>query len=156
MDQNPGRTAFVLSGGASLGAIQVGMLQALYERRVRPELIVAASAAERIYILSTGQACELEAPPRGAIAMVVHAINLLVHRRLLDDIARFRDEAELIVLSPPCPVDVQPMDFGQAESLIERALEESRRILDERREAPVVSLPRPRPATSVAGPPRAA
>jgi predicted acylesterase/phospholipase RssA len=26
-------TAFVLSGGASLGAIQVGMLKALYERQ---------------------------------------------------------------------------------------------------------------------------
>src|SRR5215813_4357054 len=33
----------VLSGGASLGAIQVGMLHALYERGVRPEVIVATS-----------------------------------------------------------------------------------------------------------------
>ncbi len=32
------RTAFVLSGGASLGAIQAGMLRALYERGVRPDL----------------------------------------------------------------------------------------------------------------------
>jgi NTE family protein len=37
-------TAFVLSGGASLGAIQVGMLHALYERQVKPDFIVAASA----------------------------------------------------------------------------------------------------------------
>ena len=29
--------AFVLSGGASLGAIQVGMLRALYERDIRPD-----------------------------------------------------------------------------------------------------------------------
>jgi NTE family protein len=36
--------AFVLSGGASLGAIQVGMLRALYEREIAPELIVGASA----------------------------------------------------------------------------------------------------------------
>jgi len=35
--------AFVLSGGASLGAIQVGMLRALYERRIVPDLIVATS-----------------------------------------------------------------------------------------------------------------
>jgi NTE family protein len=33
------KTAFVLSGGASLGAIQVGMLRALYEREVAPDLI---------------------------------------------------------------------------------------------------------------------
>jgi NTE family protein len=29
--------AFVLSGGAGLGAIQVGMLRALYERGIAPE-----------------------------------------------------------------------------------------------------------------------
>jgi NTE family protein len=38
------RTAFVLSGGASLGALQVGMLQALYEVNVVPDLLVATSA----------------------------------------------------------------------------------------------------------------
>jgi NTE family protein len=34
----------VLSGGASLGAIQSGMLRALYERAIFPDLIVATSA----------------------------------------------------------------------------------------------------------------
>jgi NTE family protein len=38
------RTAFVLSGGASLGAAHAGMLQALYERGIAPDLIVATSA----------------------------------------------------------------------------------------------------------------
>jgi NTE family protein len=272
MKRNSRSTAFVLSGGASLGAIQVGMLHALYERSIRPDLIVGASAgavngafiaarpqsvataaelaqiwielrrgkvfplnpltglfgfaglrshmvpdrglralieehmtaerieefpiplhvvatdvltgsevrlsegplveailastaipgvlpsvewqgrelidggvanntpishaielgAERIYVLSTGQICELEAVPRGALGMVVHATNLLVHRRLADDIARYRDVAELVELPPPCPVRVQPMDFGQAESLIHHALEETRRFLDAR------------------------
>jgi NTE family protein len=37
-------TAFVLSGGASHGAVQVGMLQALAERQVRPDLVFGASA----------------------------------------------------------------------------------------------------------------
>lgn len=36
-------TAFVLSGGGSLGAVQVGMLHALVERDVRPDLIVGSS-----------------------------------------------------------------------------------------------------------------
>jgi NTE family protein len=36
-------TAFVLSGGASLGAIQVGMLQALAERRIKPDRVVGTS-----------------------------------------------------------------------------------------------------------------
>jgi NTE family protein len=274
------KTAFVLSGGASLGAIQAGMLQALYERRVKPDLIVATSAgalngafiaarpqtvttavelaeiwielrrgevfplnpvtgllgfagarghlvpdrglrhlierhltaawieelaiplhlvatdvrkgeevrlsngplvdsilasaaipgvlpsvrlhgrdlmdggvanntpishavelgAERIYVLPTGMSCELDTPPHGAIGMVLHATNLLVHRRLLEDIARFGDQAELVVLPPPCPIDVQPMDFSQAECLIERALAGSRRVLDQATRTPVAPL----------------
>lgn len=36
-------TAFVLSGGGSLGAVQVGMLLALAERDVTPELVVGTS-----------------------------------------------------------------------------------------------------------------
>jgi NTE family protein len=38
------RTAFVLSGGASLGALQVGMLRALYEQGIAPDMLVATSA----------------------------------------------------------------------------------------------------------------
>ena len=37
------RTAFVLSGGASLGALQAGMLRALYERGVTANLLVGTS-----------------------------------------------------------------------------------------------------------------
>ena len=277
MGRDLGPTAFVLSGGASLGAIQVGMLQALYERGIEPDFVVGASAgalngayiaarsqtvetaaelaevwiglrrgkvfpmnpltglfgfaglrrnlvpdsglrslierhlrvegledlpiplhvvttdvltgaelrlsqgplvdavlasaaipgvlpsiewdgralidggvanntpishavelgAAQIYVLPTGQTCELDAPPRGALGMALHAINVLVHRRLVDDIMRYRDAAELIVLPPPCPVRVQPMDFGQAKLLIDEALEESRYFLDHAREQPV-------------------
>ena len=37
-------TAFVLSGGGSLGAVQVGMMQALSARKVKPDLLVGTSA----------------------------------------------------------------------------------------------------------------
>ena len=37
------KTAFVLSGGGTLGAVQVGMLLALTEHEVRPDLLVGAS-----------------------------------------------------------------------------------------------------------------
>jgi len=36
-------TAFVLTGGGSLGAVQVGMLHALAEQDVRPDLVVGTS-----------------------------------------------------------------------------------------------------------------
>jgi NTE family protein len=38
------RTAFVLSGGASLGAVQAGMLRALYEHGITADLLVGTSA----------------------------------------------------------------------------------------------------------------
>lgn len=37
------QVAFVLSGGASLGAVQVGMLRALFEQGVQPDLLVGTS-----------------------------------------------------------------------------------------------------------------
>jgi NTE family protein len=37
------QVAFVLSGGASLGAVQVGMLRALFEQGIRPDVLVGTS-----------------------------------------------------------------------------------------------------------------
>jgi NTE family protein len=49
-------TAFVLSGGGSLGAVQVGMLQALAERGVQPDLLVGTSvgALNAAYVAGHG------------------------------------------------------------------------------------------------------
>ena len=46
--------AFVLTGGGSLGAVHVGMLEALYERGIAPDLIVGTSvgAINGAYIAS--------------------------------------------------------------------------------------------------------
>lgn len=41
--EGQGRVAFVLSGGGSLGAVQVGMLQALTASGVRPDLLIGTS-----------------------------------------------------------------------------------------------------------------
>ena len=44
--------ALVLSGGASLGAIEVGMLHALFERGVAPELILGRRAQRCVHRLA--------------------------------------------------------------------------------------------------------
>ena len=44
MQRKGGSTAFVLAGGGSLGAVQVGMLRALTAAGVAPDLVVGASA----------------------------------------------------------------------------------------------------------------
>ena len=41
--RKPKQTAFVLSGGGNLGALQVGMLRALLERRIVPDLVLGCS-----------------------------------------------------------------------------------------------------------------
>ena len=84
--------------------------------------------AQRIYVLSAGHACALERPPGKALGMALHAISLLTQRRLADDIERHRDDAQLIVLPPPCPLRIQPIDFDHADVLIRQAAREARRF----------------------------
>lgn len=86
--------------------------------------------AERVFVLPTGAPCELEEPPSNALAMIVYATGLLVGRRLAQEVIAFADRVELVVLPPPCPLSVQPTDFGHAESLIAQARTDARRHLD--------------------------
>jgi len=77
--------------------------------------------ASRIIVLATGISCALEEPPRGAVALALHAVNLLVMRQLVGDIEHFSNRAEIIVLPPLCPVAVSSYDFSQTADLIHRA-----------------------------------
>ncbi len=86
--------------------------------------------AEEIYVLPTGNACALDAPPRSALGMALNALSLLTQMRLISDVEEHRDgPARLIVLPPPCPLAVQPIDFSQADRLIERSLSDARAFL---------------------------
>jgi NTE family protein len=86
--------------------------------------------AKEIYILPTGNACALDEPPRSALAMALHAVSLLTQRRLIDDIDRYCGEAKLIVLPPPCPLAIPPIDFDHADTLIERGYSDTLEFLD--------------------------
>ena len=86
--------------------------------------------AREIYVLPTGHACALEQPPASALGMALHALTLLTQSRLIADIESHRDHAKLIVMPPPCPLAIQPIDFAHAEELIERSLADARTFLD--------------------------
>ena len=88
--------------------------------------------ARTIYVLPAGHACALVRPPGSALGMALHALSLLAHSRLIADIELHRGPSRLIVLPPPCPLSVTPMDFGHAGELIERSAQDARAFLDDR------------------------
>src|SRR3954462_3099897 len=68
--------------------------------------------AARVYVLPTGYACDLEEPPRSALAMMVHATSMLTQHRLRAVQLALADACDLVVLPPPCPLEIAPFDFS--------------------------------------------
>jgi hypothetical protein len=103
--------AFVLSGGASLGAIQVGMLKALAAREIRPDLIVGTSvgAVNGAFIASR--------PFEPASVDELAELWLGIRRARVFPVGR----PDVVVVPAPCPVHVSPIDFGHTRELIDRA-----------------------------------
>jgi NTE family protein len=86
--------------------------------------------ASRVVVLPTGIACALDAPPRGMIAVALHALTLLIARQLASDVERLRDRAQMVVVPPLCPLAVSSYDFSRGGLLIDRAAESTARWLD--------------------------
>lgn len=89
-----------------------------------------ALGASRIYVLPTGSACALTHAPVGVVGMIMQATAVLIRRRMLDDVLHHYGSAELIVLPPPCPLHVLPLDFSRADELIDAGLAGARAFLD--------------------------
>jgi NTE family protein len=85
--------------------------------------------ADQVYLLATAGPCELAEPPRGALAMLVHATGLLIRQGLAHDLATLPGRERVVVLPPPCPITVQPSDFSRAEWLIDESYREAMRFL---------------------------
>jgi NTE family protein len=78
-----------------------------------PISTAVALGATRIVVLPTGFPCAIERPPRGPIAMALHALNVLI--------ASFSAVAQVIVVPPLCPLMTSSYDFSQGGGLIDRA-----------------------------------
>jgi NTE family protein len=86
--------------------------------------------ATRVIVLPTGFSCALDRPPRGALALALHALNLLIARQLVRDLERFSSAVEIVVLPPLCPLETSPFDFSITGKLIDRATDATTRWLD--------------------------
>jgi NTE family protein len=86
--------------------------------------------ATRMVVLPGGFACALAAPPSGAVATAMHALNVMISRQMINDIERIGDQVEMAVVPPLCPLDVSPYDFTRAGELIDRAAASTREWID--------------------------
>lgn len=88
------------------------------------------NGATEVWVLPTGYACNLEAPPTSALAMTLHALSLLIEQRLIRDVQQFQGAVDLRVIPPLCPLQVSPADFSQARTLIDRSYDAARQWID--------------------------
>lgn len=86
-----------------------------------PISIAVAMGATRVIVLPTGISCALQVPPSGAMALALHALNLLIMRQLVSDIEHCARVADVITVPPLCPLSTISYDFSQSANLIRRA-----------------------------------
>lgn len=86
-----------------------------------PVSTAVSLGATKVIALSTGFSCALSEPPRGAVATGLHALNLLINRRLVRDLEEMSGRVEVVAIPPLCPVGVTPFDFSKTADLIRRA-----------------------------------
>lgn len=80
-----------------------------------------ALGADRIIVLPAGTPCALERPPRTTLGAAMHALSLLIERRLQVEVRFYADKVDLAVVPHLCPLAVHAADFRHAGELIERS-----------------------------------
>jgi NTE family protein len=97
--------------------------------------VAADLGADVIYVLPSGYACALDRPPTTALGMVLHALTLVTHDRLVTEAESLGNHVELHIAPPLCPLNVSPADFAHSPELIDRAYLATRRWLKSRDQA---------------------
>jgi len=86
-----------------------------------PISAAAALGATRIIVLPAGFPCAKGEAPRGAIAMVLHALSVLTAHQLARDVQQYHDRVAVVVVPPLCPLALPAYDFTGAGEVIDRA-----------------------------------
>ena len=128
----------MLGGGGSLGAVQVGMLQALGERDIPPDIVAGTSVGSL-----NGSVLAMD--PKSAANRLSHLWAKMTRDRVfpggLLSQARTLQHTRthlfpstglvpVVYLHGPEPLRISPLDFRQTGPLIETAYEAARSFLD--------------------------
>lgn len=95
-----------------------------------PIRVAIEKGAQRLIILPTGFACAGDAPPKGAVANVLHAVTLLISRQMIDDLEYIDPAIEYHVVPPLCPLVGSPYDFSRTDEHIDRAIRKTEQWID--------------------------
>ncbi|WP_027054808.1 patatin-like phospholipase family protein [Mesorhizobium erdmanii] len=82
--------------------------------------------AHRLIVLPTGFACNLQAPPQGAVANGLHALTLLIARQLVRELDTMPAGIDYAIVPSLCPLMGSPYDFTRTGALIDDAEESTR------------------------------
>ncbi len=86
-----------------------------------PVRVAVALGARRLIVLPTGFACDLESPPKGAIANALHALTLLIARQLVGELEALASDVEYAIVPTLCPLAGSPYDFANTGAMIDLA-----------------------------------
>jgi NTE family protein len=85
--------------------------------------------ADRVIVLQAIGTERLTRAPRGVLAAGVTAVSRAIARRFAQDVVRYADAAELVILPAPQLEGIMPTDFGRADDLIAAGLGRARTML---------------------------
>lgn len=95
-----------------------------------PISAAVSAEASRIIVLPTGHACSLAQPPKGALALALHALNLIIAHQIAAGVERYEKHGDLIVVPPLCPLAISSHDFSHTDELVGEAEAATRRWLE--------------------------
>lgn len=113
-----------------------------------PVSAAVALGAKRVFVLPTGYSCAMDSPPRNAIDVALHGLNILIVGKLISAVQRFARDADITVVPPLCPLLTSPLDFRSTGELIERAALATGRWLANKDQGLVDGLPHALPPHS--------
>jgi NTE family protein len=87
--------------------------------------------ADTIFVLPTGSSCAVTRPPTSAVGMTLHALSLMVNRRLALELEHHTGTQDVRIVPPPCPIAVGPSEFDRADELIDKAYQTALKWLNE-------------------------